>query len=297
MSAETKQAPVLLERRGRVAVITLNRPDVANAQDSAMLYALDDAFYEFAQDDDLGVAILRGAGKHFSSGHDIGPGGMADYEVRYPRRSMWWDHVGKVGADNWLSRESEVYLGFCRRWHELPKPTIAMVHGSCVAAGLMLAWSCDLIVASEDASFADPVIRMGAPGVEYFRHPWEMGSRQAKEFLFMGQRITAARAYELGMLNHVWPADELETRTMEMATTISERSRFALALAKMAVNRAEDAMGQQVGIDSVFGLHHLAHVQNVLESNSPNRGLTSDKTRDAMRADERPADRRGDRGR
>jgi enoyl-CoA hydratase len=286
MSTEPETGgPVLYETDGRVAIITLNRPATANAQDSALLYALDDAFHRFSQDDELGVAVLRGAGKHFSSGHDLSAAGMADYEVSYPRRSMWWDHVGKTAADNWLSRESEVYLGFCRRWRELPKPTIAMVHGACIAGGLMLAWACDLIVAADDASFSDPVIRMGAPGVEYFCHPWEMGSRRAKEFLFVGDSIDAAEAYRVGMLNHVWPRDELGERTMELAHKIASRGRFPLALAKLAVNRSEDAMGHRAGIDSVFGLHQLAHVQSLHESGSPIRGEDARSTRDAIADD------------
>jgi enoyl-CoA hydratase len=277
---------VLFETRGRVAIITLNRPDKANAQNSEMLYALDDAYARFAHDDDLGVAVLRGAGKHFSAGHDLSPEGMADYEISYPRRSLWWDHVGKVGADNWLSRECEVYLGFCRRWRELPKPTIAMVHGACIAGGLMLAWSCDLIVASEDATFADPVIRMGVPGVEMFSHPWELGSRQAKEFLFLGERIDAARAYELGMVNHVWSRDELEERTLAVAGKIAEKSRFALSLVKMAVNQSEDAMGMRAGGDAAFALHQLSHVQNLVEHDGPIREQDVAATREAMRKDE-----------
>jgi enoyl-CoA hydratase len=202
---------------------------------------------------------------------------------------MWWDHVGKLGADNYLSREQEVYLGFCRRWRELPKPTIAQVHGACIAAGLMLAWSCDLIVAAESATFADPVIAMGAPGVEFFCHPWEMGTRRAKEFLFLGERITAAQAYEFGMLNHVFPDHELAERTMDLAGRIAEKARFALALAKMAVNQAEDAMGHRTGIDSVFGLHQLAHVQNLVEQGSPNRGLDAAGTKARMDRAGKPA--------
>jgi enoyl-CoA hydratase len=286
MSETNGQEAVLFETRGRVALITLNRPERANAQDSELLYALDDAFHRFAQDDDLGVAILRGAGKHFSSGHDLSAAGMRDYEVRYPRRSLWWDHVDKTAADNWLSRESEVYLGFCRRWRELPKPTIAMVHGACIAAGLMLAWSCDFIVASEDATFADPVIRMGAPGVELLAHPWEMGFRQAKEFLYVGNPIDAKQAHDLGMLNHVWPREELEERTVELASTIAERGRFPLALTKMAINQSQDAAGFRVATDSAFALHELAHVQNLVESQTPNQGKTAAQTRDEMRADE-----------
>ena len=140
-----ESAPVLIERRGSVAVITLNRPEVHNAQNSAMLYALDEAFYGFVDDDELKVAVVRGAGGSFSSGHDVGSSGV-DYDRSFDRRTLWWDHVGKVAGDQWLARESEVYLGFCRRWREIPKPTIAMVHGACIAGGLMLAWSCDLIL-------------------------------------------------------------------------------------------------------------------------------------------------------
>ena len=99
--------------------------------------------------------------------------------------------MGKAGGELRWAREQEVYLGMCRRWREIPKPTIAMVQGACIAGGLMLAWICDLIIASEDAFFADPVVRMGLPGVEYFAHPWVLGPRQAKEFLFLGERIGA----------------------------------------------------------------------------------------------------------
>src|SRR6185437_1684431 len=123
------------------------------------------------------------------------------------------------------------------------KPTIAMVQGACVAGGLTLAWACDLIVAADNAFFSDPVIRMGAPGVEFFAHPWELGARFAKEFLFLGERIDAARARELGMVNRVVPLDRLEAETLEIAEKIAAMPRLALALTKQAVNRAQDAMG------------------------------------------------------
>ena len=198
---------VLTQRCGAIARITMNRPEYGNAQNSAMTYALDDAFYAAAADDEVKVIILAGAGKHFSAGHDIGTPGR-DIGQSFPRRAgLWWDHVGKDGAESRLAREEEVYLGMCRRWRELPKPVIAQVHGACIAGGLMLAWICDLIVASDDAFFADPVVRMGIPGVEYFAHPWVMGPRQAKEFLFLGERVDAARALQLGMINRVVPRD------------------------------------------------------------------------------------------
>jgi enoyl-CoA hydratase len=137
-----------------------------------------------------------------------------------------------------------------------------MVQGACIAGGLMLAFVCDLIVATEDAFFADPVVRMGIPGVEYFAHPWVLGTRAAKEILFTGDRFTAQRAYEWGMVTRVVAADQLEAETLAIADRISAMPRFGLALTKRAVNQCEDAMGMRTGMDSVFGLHHFAHAHN-----------------------------------
>lgn len=277
---------VRYEVDGAIARVTMNRPEYGNAQNSAMTYALDDAFYRAAAADDVAVVVLAGAGQHFSAGHDIGTPGR-DIGTSFDRRAgLWWDHVGKPGAQRRFAREQEVYLGMCRRWRELPKPVIAQVHGACIAGGLMLAWVCDLIVAADDAYFADPVVRMGIPGVEYFAHPWVMGPRQAKEFLFLGERISAERAYELGMINRVVPSGRLADEVTEIATKISAMPRLGLALTKKAVNQAEDAMGLQVGMDSVFGLHHLAHAHNAEVGSDSLAGHDARSMRDERRRDE-----------
>ncbi|PBC37278.1 enoyl-CoA hydratase [Rhodococcus sp. ACPA4] len=253
---------VTYEVRGTVAVVTLNRPEYRNAQNSVVTYALDAAFQRAVDDDDVKVIVLAGNGPHFSAGHDLGTPGR-DHHVEYENKAaMWWDHVDKPGGDQRFAREMEVYLGMCRRWREIPKPTIAMVQGACIAGGLMLAWVCDMIVAADDAFFSDPVVRMGIPGVEYFAHPWMVGSRFAKEMLFTGDRFTAQRAYEIGMVNRVVSRDDLEKETFALAERISEMPRFGLALTKKAVNQCEDQMGMRNGIDSVFGLHHFAHAHN-----------------------------------
>jgi len=121
---------------------------------------------------------------------------------------------------------------------------------------------CDLIVAAEDAFFADPVVRMGIPGVEYFAHPWVLGPRFAKEVLYTGGRFTAERAFQVGMVNRVVPRAELESATFALAEEVAAMPRFGLALAKRAVNQCEDQMGMRQGMDSVFGLHHMAHAHN-----------------------------------
>lgn len=272
---------VTYEVRGSVAMVTLNRPEYRNAQNSKMTYALDAAFSRAVDDDAVKVIVLSGNGKHFCAGHDIGTPGR-DVDQTFDRKAViWWDHTDKDGVDQRYARESEVYLGMCRRWREIPKPMIAMVHGACIAGGLMLAWSCDFIVASSDAFFSDPVVKMGIPGVEYFAHPWVMNPRAAKEFLFTGDRFTAERARELGMVNQVVPLEELEATVLAMAERISAMPRFGLALAKKAVNQAEDLQGLRTGMDSVFGLHHAAHAHNAEVGRDSLAGMDARSMRDA----------------
>ena len=275
---------VRYERRDATAVVTMDRPEYRNAQNSAMTYALDAAFARAVDDDEVSVIVLAGAGEHFSAGHDIGSPGR-DVDKSFDRKAvLWWDHVGRGGGDQRFAREMEVYLGMCRRWREIPKPTIAMVQGACVAGGLMLAWCCDLVIAADDAFFADPVVRMGIPGVEYFAHPWVMGPRFAKEFLFTGDRVPADRALALGMVNRVVPRAELESETLALAERIAKMPQFGLALTKKAVNQAEDLMGLRAGMDSVFGLHHFAHAHNAEMSADALAGMDARSMRDSGRS-------------
>ena len=269
MSEETQATAeplVTYEQRGGVAIISMNRPGVRNAQNADMTFQLDNAFLRAVNDDSVGAIILAGAGDHFSAGHDIGTP-LRDIHRNFERRATtYWPHEDKAGAEAIFVREAELYVGMCRRWRELPKPTIAMVQGACIAGGLMLAWVCDLIVASDDAFFADPVLKMGIPGVEYFAHPFAMNPRIAKEFLYLGERMSAGRAYEAGMVNRVIPRAELLERTLEIANKLAAQPRFGIALAKRAINQAEDRMGLRDSIDAVYGLHHVAHAHNSLTS-------------------------------
>ena len=146
---------------------------------------------------------------------------------------------------------------------KLPKPTIAQVQGRVIAGGLMLIWPLDLIVASENATFTDPVTAFGGNGHEYFVHPWELGARKAKEFLFTGESLTAHQAAALGMVNWVVPEQDLEAATLRVAERIASRPPFAIRMAKSCVNRAQDAQGMQTSIDHAFGLHQLCQAVNV----------------------------------
>lgn len=255
--------PILYRASEGIAWITLNRPDFHNVQNSQMTYALDDAFMRATSDDAVKVIVLKSDAKHFSAGHDIGTPGR-DFHASFDRRLMWYDHANKPGAEKAYIREQEVYLGMCKRWRDIPKPTIAQVHGGCIAGGLMLAWVCDLIIASDDAFFQDPVLQMGFPGLEYFAHTFELNTRIAKEFLFLGERMPAERAYQMGMLNRVVPRADLADEVRKIAERIVQQPRLALQLAKQACNHMDTLAGKNAGIDAAFGYHHFAHAQNQL---------------------------------
>lgn len=258
---ETEE-PVLYSVKDGVAAVTMNRPAFNNVQNSQMTYALDDAFRKATDDDEVKVIVLCGSGKHFSAGHDIGTPGR-DINKSFDRKHLWWDHTNKPGGEQLFAREQEVYLGMCRRWRDIPKPTIAMVQGACVAGGLMLAWVCDLIIASDDAFFQDPVVRMGIPGVEYFAHAHEMPPRIAKEFLLLGERMTADRAYQVGMVNRVYPRAELLEQTLAVANKMAAQPRMGLALTKTVINRAEELQGLRATMEMAFGYHHFAHAHSL----------------------------------
>lgn len=253
---------IVYERpRDRVARIVLNRPDTRNAQSTLLLYELNDAFDLAAQDDDVSVIVLAANGPHFSSGHDLRDADGA--AVLDERKTVGtWCGFGCGGAEGQFAREREVYLGFSERWRTIPKPTIAEVHGKVIAGGLMLVWPCDLVVASEDATFTDNTVSMGVCGVELFNHPWEVGVRRAKEMLFTSSALTADEAKQLGMVNHVVPRAELSAFVLDLAARIAEQPLFALKLAKEAVNGAQDAQGRLSAMQASFALHQLCHSHN-----------------------------------
>jgi len=246
-----------------IARIVLNRADTRNAQDTAFLYALNDAFDRAAQDEAVKVIILAANGPHFSSGHDLMEPDRVERFAAH-RRVDTYDRIKGPGAEQTLVREKEIYFGFSERWRNIPKVTIAQVQGKCIAGGLMLAWPCDLIVASDDAQFQDNTLLMGVAGVEYLAHPWEIGVRKAKEWLFTSEWLGAEEARALGMVNRVVPRERLEAECLGLARTIAEKSHFTLALGKLALNAAEDAQGRRAAMETAFAYHQLAHAHNKL---------------------------------
>ncbi|MBM7459213.1 enoyl-CoA hydratase [Rhodococcus coprophilus] len=235
---------ILYDVEDKIATITLNRPDAANAQNADLLDELDAAWRKAGDDPEVSVIVLRAEGKHFSAGHDMRGGGPVP---------------DKITLEMIYSTESRRYLEYSMRWRNIPKPSIAAVQGRCIAGGLLLCWPCDLIVASEDASFSDPVVMMGIGGVEYHGHTWELGPRKAKEILFTGRPVTAEEAEKTGMVNKVVPRDRLDAEVRELAEQIAQMPPFGLRQAKRAVNQTLDVQGFYAAIQSVFDIHQTGH--------------------------------------
>lgn len=231
------------EKLGAVLRITANRPEVLNAQSRVMVLELDEAFRAGSDDADVRVIIVAGSGAHFSAGHDLGSREELEDQQTHP--------VGPGIAEN-LKHLSELYLETCLRWRDVPKPTIAQVQGYCIMGGMMIASACDIIIASEDAQFADRAVKWGGAHVQYFSMPWDFGPRKTKEYLFTGDFISAAQAEKAGLVNRVVAREKLEDETMALAQRIAERDPYALKLAKASVNQTQDAQGWRQAMENAF---------------------------------------------
>ena len=233
---------VRYETDGRIARVILDRPKYRNAQSRLLREEMDDAFNRAVDDRDVRVIVLSGAGESFSSGHDLGtPEEQADREQRPYEEGM------RGNFERSVSTNVENTL----RWRELPKPTIAMVHGYCIFGGWMIASAMDLIFAAEDAMF------LGS-NHQYFSTPWDIHPRKAKELLYEARFIDGREAQELGLVNRVYPADELEVETMAYANRVAENDPFQLRMTKLAVNQAQEAQGFTAAIRAAHPLHLLS---------------------------------------
>jgi enoyl-CoA hydratase len=259
---------------GTIARVTLNRPQTRNAQHRPLLVELDHALLRAEADDAVRVVIVSGAGSMFSSGHDMGT--KEHYEERDPgpnqHETRRTNGGSRDGVEARMLQEWHYFFENTRRWRSLRKITIAQVHGPVYAAGLMLMWACDLIVAAEGTTFADVVgTRLGMCGVEYFAHPWEFGPRKAKELLLTGDSLSAEEAYAMGMVSKIFPLDQIDTLTDQWAARIATVPTVASLLIKEAVNQSVDIMGFTNALNASFSLHQInhAHWMFVNASNAP----------------------------
>lgn len=240
---------ILYTKENGIATITMNRPEVHNAQNRRMVLEMDEAFLDADMDEQVKVVILQGAGKSFSAGHDL----KGD-----PVEKGGYDLSDKSVEARWRWERDLFFEKAMRSWR-LRKPVIAKVQGHCIAAGFMIANLCDLIIAADNAKFGDPVTRMGNAGVEVFVHPWVLPPRKAKELLFTGNTIDAETAYHFGMVNHVVPLEELDNKTQEIAEQIAQMPPFAISQVKNSINRMMDMMGFYNSLNAFFDTHHMLH--------------------------------------
>jgi enoyl-CoA hydratase len=242
---EMSYQDIIYEKIGHVARLWHNRPAMRNAENTNLLEELNSALAEAEADPEVRVIILAGKGGHFSAGHDLKEG----RELR----------IGFGVEERW-EYEERYYFNYCLNVLNSSKPTIAQVDGACIAGGFMLANMCDLMVASEDAFFADPVVHtMAVAAVEVLIHPWVLGARKAKEMLFTGQRLSAAEALAAGMVNRVVPTAELDDAALKMANRIAEAPVFTLKVLKKSLNRTFDIMGREAALRAHFDTHQLSH--------------------------------------
>src|SRR5258708_11681918 len=249
------------EDRGPIARIWHNRPQQRNAESRRLLEELDHAVGRAAGDPQVRVVILAGRGDHFSAGHDI-------KEAQATRANF-------TVEERWAYEEVH-YFDYCMHIWDLPKPSIAQVQGACIAGGFMVANMCDLIVASDDAFFADPVAQtLATAAVEVLIHPWVLGLRKAKEMLFTGERLSASEAHRIGMVNRVVPRPELEAATVALAERIAGSAPFGLKLLKRSLNRSLDMQGKRSALQAHFDTHQLSHVSEEFKAvRDTGHGLT-----------------------
>jgi 2-(1,2-epoxy-1,2-dihydrophenyl)acetyl-CoA isomerase len=231
---------ILLEKRGNIAVVTLNRPEVLNAFSIEMREGLAVTFENFARDDDVRVIVITGAGRAFSAGGDIKGWGDLKDENRM-RTIMEFAHRAVTAITS------------------LEKPVIAMVNGDAVGAGCNLALACDLIVASENARFGEVFVRIGLGpdwGGAYFL-PRLIGMAKAKELLFTGKIISAKDALEMGLINSVVPHEELEETVMKLAEKLFQSATKAIGMIKAFLHKAWQ-------MDLKEALEHEAFMQKEL---------------------------------
>lgn len=243
---------------GAIVRVLLDRPEARNAQNRGLLVELDAALRTAEADDTCRVVILGGTGPMFSAGHDLGSKQAIEEYANHPTMAI--DGNTRDGAEKRMLQEWHYYFQNTLRWRNLRKITVAQVHGPVYAAGLMLMWSCDLIVGADDVVFADVVgTRLGMCGLEYFAHPWELGPRRTKELLLTGDSIDIDEAHRLGMVSKVFPRDELEDRTLEYARRIAALPTMTALMIKESVNQTLDNQGFFNSLQACFTLHQLNH--------------------------------------
>jgi enoyl-CoA hydratase len=228
---------IKVEKLDRVARLTLTRPERANALNQTMLGEIGDALDALEQDAEVRALIVTGAGAAFSSGFDL-----KEQMERRPTGVQAWQPL--------LRKDFDTVMRF---WH-FPRPTIAAVRGPCLAGACELALACDMTIASEDAFFGEPELKFGA-GIVAMILPWLVGPKIAKEIILLGQdRIPAARARELGIVNRVVAADRLDETALTIANHLAAIDPNLVKETKRAINRAYEARNMLDALEEALAI-------------------------------------------
>jgi enoyl-CoA hydratase len=258
MSAEL----IRYERRGSLAVITLNRPEKLNAINKAMIAQLGAALDTAEADAAVRAIVLAGEGRAFAAGFDL------DMEVETP---------GVAAVREALGNDFRIIMRF---W-DSPKPTLAAVHGYCLGSAMELALACDITVASEDCRFGAPEVRFGS-GIVAMLWPWLTGPKQAKYLLLTGHDVTAAQVLEMGLINRVVPAGRALEETLEIAQRIASNDSNAVRLTKQAINRSLDAANFRQALSQALELNVTLETSETAESRQFNAILERDGAKAAI---------------
>ena len=230
-------ATIRYEALGAVARLTLDRPERANALNGAMLDEIGRALDAAEGDAAIRAVIVTGAGPAFSSGFDL----KEQMECR------------PTGVAEWRPLLRKDYETVMRFWR-FPKPTLAAVRGACLAGACELALACDLTIAADDAFFGEPELKFGA-GIVVMLLPWIVGPKLAKEIILMGEdRIPAARAREIGMVNQVVAADELDDAALATARHIAAIDPDLVRETKRAINRSFEVQGMAEALEAALDI-------------------------------------------
>jgi enoyl-CoA hydratase len=228
---------IAVETIGAVARLTLNRPERANALNAVMLGEIGGALDEIERDARLRALIVRGAGAAFSSGFDL-----KEQMERQPK-----------GVEQWRPILRHDFDTIMRFWH-FPLPTIATVRGPCLAGACELALACDITIAADDAFFGEPELKFGA-GIVAMLLPWIAGPKIAKEIILLGEdRVPAARARDIGMVNRVVSVSELDAAGLAMANHIAAIDPDLVKQTKRAINRAFEAQNMLTALEEALAI-------------------------------------------
>ena len=219
---------VLARIDGRIGILTFNRPSALNAFSSEVVEATNKAFRELSDDPAVRAIVVHGAGRAFSAGFDLKEG------IQQATR----------GVEAWR-RVLEADFDFIVQFWDSPKPTIAAVHGYCLAGAFELALACDVTIAGEGTRFGEPEVRFGS-GIVALLLPWVTGPKQTKEMLLTGDdKLTARRMLQIGVVNQVVPDEMVLERAMEVARSMASAAPESVRLTKQAINRSYEMMGMR----------------------------------------------------